>query len=467
MSLAQKLYEAGHITYMRTDSTNLSGLAIREASAVINKEYGDNFFQARTFSSKSKNAQEAHEAVRPTHIHVAHAGANDDEKKLYRLIRARTLASQMTDAKIARTKITANIDDASSKKVEGVYPDFTVTGSRVIFECWLTADPEARGEDVELPKVVAGDALKLNDIESVEKFTEPPSRYTEAGLIKELEKRGIGRPSTYASIIRTLEDREYVTKQNKTMIPSDTGDVVSSFLEKHFANYISDGFTAQMEDKLDDIALGKATYVDTLTDFYGPFTKDVKSKDKLDKATTLGEADPKFKCPKCGGSMQIKLARTGKFLSCAKYPECEGALMIDGQELKKDTPLGNDPATDLPIFIKVGRFGPYVQLGEKTKENKKPRMASIPKNKELADVSVADAMHYLSLPRELGKHPDSGKMITANIGRFGPYIVHEADFRSLKTDDVYTITLERALEILSEPKKVSNRGKWKKKKKAE
>ncbi|MEI8061913.1 MAG: type I DNA topoisomerase [bacterium] len=456
MSLAQKLYEGGHITYMRTDSTNLSKVAIAESATVIAKEFGDKYFEARTFASKSKNAQEAHEAIRPTHVALTQAGSNDDEKKLYRLIRARTLASQMTDAKIARTKIVANILNGKD------FPDFTVTGSRVIFDGWLKADPEARGEDVELPKVAKDEDLKLIEIVSLEKFTEPPSRYTEAGLIKELEKRGIGRPSTYASIIRTLEEREYVTKLNRTMTPTDTGDVVSSFIEEHFPSYISDDFTAKMEDKLDDIALGKETYLKTLTDFYGPFTKDVKSKEDLDKATTLGEADEKFKCPKCGSSMQIKLARTGKFLSCSKFPECDGALMLDGHELQKDTPIGNDPTTGLPIFIKVGRFGPYVQLGEKTKEIKKPRMASIPKGKDLGTVSVEDAMIYLSLPRDLGTHPDTGKKITASIGRFGPYIVHEADFRSLKTDDVYKITHERAMEILREPKKISNRGKKKK-----
>jgi DNA topoisomerase-1 len=458
MSLAQKLYEAGHITYMRTDSTNLSKLALNESATTITREFGKNYLENRTYASKSKNAQEAHEAIRPTHVAVASAGSNDDEQSLYRLIRARTLASQMTDAKMARTKITANIVDG------GDFPDFTITGSRVIFDGWLRADPDARGEDVQLPNVQKGEALKLVDITSIEKSTEPPSRYTEAGIIKELEKRGIGRPSTYASIIRTLEEREYVTKLNKALFPSDTGDVVSSFIEEHFPSYISDDFTAKMEDKLDDIALGKANYVDTLTDFYGPFSKDVKAKDKLDKATTLGEADAKFKCPKCGGGMQIKLSRAGKFLSCARYPECEGALSLDGQEIQKEAPIGVDPATQLPIFTKVGRFGPYVQLGEKTKENKKPRMASIPKEQDPTNVSLELALKYLSLPRELGNHPDTGKKISTNIGRFGPYIVHDGDFRSIKTDSPYDITYERALEILREPKKISNRGrKWQKK----
>ncbi len=457
MGLAQKLYEAGHISYMRTDSTNLSQVALAEAARVIEHTFGKEYVNTKTFASKSKNAQEAHEAIRPSHLSTESAGSNDDEKKLYRLIRARTLASQMTDAKLARTKITANITGKEN------IPDFTVVGSRVIFEGWLKADPDARGEDVELPHVKKDEPLTLLDIISTEKTTEPPSRYTEAGLIKELEKRGIGRPSTYASTIRTLEEREYVTKLNKSLIPTDTGDVVSSFLEQNFMEYINDSFTADMEDKLDDIAIGKAQYVKTLKDFYGPFSKDVHSKEKIDKLTNLGEADSKFVCPKCGGPMTVKLSRGGKFLSCAKYPECDGALTIDGKEIQKDKPIGNDPETGLPIYTKIGRFGPYVQLGEKTKENKKPRMASIPKAFDPENITLGDALTFLSLPRKLGAYPDTGKVISANVGRFGPYIVHDADFRSLKTDDVYTITLDRAIEILREPKKIGRRGAWKKK----
>ncbi|MES3005457.1 MAG: type I DNA topoisomerase [Patescibacteria group bacterium] len=457
MGLAQKLYEGGHITYMRTDSTNLSSIAVTEAARVIEHTFGKEYVSIKTFASKSKNAQEAHEAIRPSHLSTESAGSNDDEKRLYKLIRARTLASQMSDAKLARTKITANIENLKES-----IPHFTITGSRVIFDGWLRADPDARGEDVELPPVKKDEPLKLVDISSLEKTTEPPSRYTEAGLIKELEKRGIGRPSTYASTIRTLEEREYVTKVNKALFPTDTGDVVSSFLEQNFMQYINDGFTATMEDKLDDIAVGKAEYLKTLKDFYGPFLKDVKSKEKIDKLTNLGDADSKYVCPKCGSPMTVKLSRGGKFLSCSRYPDCDGALTIEGKEIQKDTPIGNDPETGLPIFTKIGRFGPYVQLGEKTKENKKPRMASIPKSHDPEKVSLPDALKFLSLPRKLGTHPDTGKTITASVGRFGPYIVHDADFRSLKTDDVYAITHERAMEILREPKKVG-RGGWKKK----
>jgi DNA topoisomerase-1 len=297
----------------------------------------------------------------------------------------------------------------------------------------------------------------------VEKFTEPPSRYSEAGLVKELDKKGIGRPSTYASIIKTLETRQYIEKINKSLKPTDTGEVVISFLEEHFGKYVDYDFTAEMENELDEIAAGTAKYIPTIKKFYDPLTKIIGEKIDIEKVTNLGDADPSLKCPKCGANMIIKLARTGKFLSCSKYPECDGALTMEGVLIKTDEPIGTDPVTGLSIFTKIGRFGPYVQLGEKTPENKKPRMASIPKEVDPSNVSIEQALVYLSLPRVLGKHPESGKNITASIGRFGPYIVHDADFRSLKTDDVYTITLERALEILSMPKVVGRRGGFKKK----
>ncbi|MBU6370865.1 topoisomerase DNA-binding C4 zinc finger domain-containing protein, partial [Patescibacteria group bacterium] len=459
MGVAQKLYEAGFITYMRTDSTNLAASALDQMAAVVSKKYGAAYAKRSVYATKSKNAQEAHEAIRPTDAAREIAGANDEQKKLYRLIWQRTLASQMADAKILRTKITAEV------KSKDAIPTFSVNGSRTLFDGWLAADPEARGEDVELPKVAAGETLKLLDIRSAEKFTEPPARYSEAGLIKELEKRGIGRPSTYASIMKTLEDREYVTKTNRTLVPTDTGEVVSDFLEKYFPSYISDTFTAEMEDELDDIADGKRSYEKTLKDFYGPFAKDVKSKEKVEKVTNLGEAGSEFKCPVCGSSMIVKLGKNGKFLSCSRFPDCNGALMIDGTELPKDRVIGTDPATGLAITSRSGKYGPYVQLGEdsgKGKTKVKARKASIPKSVNPADVTLEQALVYLSLPRDLGVHPVTSKKISANIGRFGPYIVHDGDFRSLKKDDVYTIELPRALEILAEEKK-TRRGRFSKK----
>ena len=332
MSIAQRLYEAGHITYMRTDSTNLGTQAVAQIEQAVKKNFGANYFEAHKFAKKSKNAQEAHEAIRPTHINAEALGANDEQKKLYRLIWQRAVASQMTSAEIMRTKITAQ---TNAEK----FPDFYLNGSRILFDGWLKADPASASEDILLPKFSINDPLKLIDIKSEEKETTPPPRYSEAGLIKELEKRGIGRPSTYASIIKTLDDRGYVVKENKALKPTDTGEVVSTFLEENFSTYISDSFTAEMEDELDEIANGERSYKKTLSDFYAPFIKDVKAKEKIEKITNLGEAPRDIKCPICGGPMIIKLGKSGKFYSCEKFPECTGARTLEGKELAgpKDT----------------------------------------------------------------------------------------------------------------------------------
>lgn len=458
MRIAQKLYEAGHITYMRTDSTNLGKPAQAAMLAMVEKKFGANYAEAHTYATKSKNAQEAHEAIRPTHIEKESAGTTPEQKKLYELIWRRTVASQMADAKILRTKIEATTKDST-------VPAFAATGSRVIFDGWLKADPAARGEDVELPKVVKGDALDVKDVDVEEKQTTPPARYTEAGLIKELEKRGIGRPSTYASIMKTLADRGYVEKEGRSLKPTDTGDVVSTFLEEYFPTYISDTFTAEMEDELDQIASGEREYAKTLKDFYTPFLKEVKLKDKeAGKITDLGPTPEEFVCPVCGSAMVFKLSRGGKFMSCSRFPDCVGARTELGEVISNEPakPIGTHPDSGENIYVLSGRFGPYVQLGEmpegkgKTKA-KKPKRASVPKEKDPATVTVEEAAHYLALPRTLGKHPDTGLDIVANVGRFGPYIAHhtqpKADFRSLKTDSPYDITLERALEILKEEKK--------------
>ncbi len=452
MGIAQKLYEAGLITYMRTDSTALADSAKKQIAAVIEKKFGKEFVALRAHTGKVKNAQEAHEAIRPTTLARENAGGTPEQKRLYALIWARTVASQMPDAEMLRTKITANITG-------GGIPDFTANGTRLLSPGWLLADPDARGEDVELPKVANGEALTLREMTTEEKETEPPPRYSEAGLIKELEKRGIGRPSTYASIMETLLDRGYVTRENRSLKVTDTGAVVSGFLEQHFPSYISDTFTAEMENELDEIALGTREYAKTLKDFYTPFSKEVKIKSKLAKATNLGDAPAEFKCPVCGGPMIWKLGRNGKFISCERFPDCKGALTAEGQEIKPDTPIGKDPNTGEDIYLLNGRFGFYVQVGkyEKGSEKKgvpKPRRASVPRNFDIAKLTITDALKFLSLPRVLGVHPVSGKEITANIGRFGPYIVHEGDFRSLKVpDDAYTIGLPRALEILAQEKK--------------
>lgn len=469
MGVAQKLYEKGLITYMRTDSTSLSGQAIAETVQVVTKKFGKEYSEVRQFKTKAKNAQEAHEAIRPTHTSVAHAGTTDDEKRLYGLIWSRTVASQMSDAKVLRTKISANVTNTKE-----TIPNFSVTGSVTLFPGWLLADPDGKGEDVELPTLKENDGLKALDLRSLEKQTEPPSRYTEAGLIKELEKRGIGRPSTYASIISTIEERGYVQKQGKTLFPTDTGDVVSSFLEENFGKYISDSFTAEMEDELDEIANGTRSYRKTLEEFYTPFLKDVKEKDKTaGKATDLGKADASMLCPVCKSSMVIKLGKSGKFLSCSRYPECTGALTLDGQEVGEEKPFGIHPKTNEPIYLLTGRFGPYVQLGKSPKKEpvvkgrkKKvaeetvpketapmPKRASLPPRFKPENLTLDMAVKLLELPRDLGNDPTTGEPIIANNGRFGPYVGRNREFRSIKKPlDAYTITLPQAITLLNTPK---------------
>jgi len=513
MRVAQRLYEAGHITYMRTDSTNMSKQAQDQVLALVEKKYGKEYAQANVYKTKSKNAQEAHEAIRPTHFNIESAGLTEEQKELYQLIWERAVSSQMSDAKLLKTKVTANVTLASHSKSAtpsnsrksigeelGEIPDFTATGSRLLFPGWLKVDSDARGEDVELPKMATGETLHLISLDSFAKQTQPPSRYTEAGLVKELEARGIGRPSTYASIMRTIEDRGYVSKQGKTLFPTDTGDVVSSFLEENFNKYISDSFTAEMEDELDDIADGKRGYVKTLSDFYGPFLKDVEAKESIPKLTTLGDAPLGLKCPVCGSPMVIKLGRSGKFYSCSRYPDCTGALTLDGKEVGKETPIGVDPKTGMNIYLLTGRFGPYVQLGEtpakkpKVKKVRKakvkkvskkkaaggsekiedsltnptgssledvgteitekpPRRASLPAGVKPEDMTLGMALKLLELPRELGVDPKTNETVIANVGRFGPYVGIGREFRSIKKPlDPYTITLAEALELIAKPK---------------
>ncbi|MHB8860682.1 MAG: DNA topoisomerase, partial [Minisyncoccota bacterium] len=445
--------------------------------SVIEGSFGKDYLQTRAYKTTSKNAQEAHEAVRPTEPARERAGSTPDEEQLYELIRTRALASQMASARVMRTNVTA--------KADADIPLFTANGSRILFPGWLALDTKSRGADVELPKLVAGDPLTLLSLGADEKQTEPPNRYTEAGLIKELEKRGIGRPSTYASIMKTIQDRGYVEKLARALKPTATGMVVSGWLEEHFPQYISDSFTAEMEDELDEIARGERGYTETLSEFYGPFEKAIRAGDKLPKATSLGDAPAEFPCPLCGGPMEFKLGRGGVFMSCKRYPDCLGARTEEGVELKSDEPLGHDPKTGAPIFIKTGRFGPYVEMtlpepvepeiksapdtDEKPKKKatkkraakktkpKKPaaKRASIPAGTDLASVTLADALKYLSLPRELGNHPSTGKPVFASTGRFGPYVGSDGEFRSLKAavGDPYTITLDQALALLAEPKR--------------
>lgn len=473
MRAAQKLYEAGHITYMRTDSVNLAKEAIARMASVVEKQFGKKYLRVRAYKTTSKNAQEAHEAIRPTDPSRPRAGAMPDEVALYELIRIRALASQMAAARIMRTSI--------SIKADVDIPSFTANGSHTIFPGWLALDTAARGEDVELPRIAPGDALALLSLGAEEKQTEPPNRYTEAGLIKELEKRGIGRPSTYASIMRTITERGYVDKLGRSLKPTATGMVVSGWLEEHFPTYVSDTFTAEMEDELDEIARGERGYTETLAAFYGPFEKAVRAKDKLPKATSLGDAAADFPCPLCGSQMEFKLGRGGVFMSCKRYPKCLGARDEEGTEFKGSEPIGHHPETGAPIYVRNGRFGPYVEMllpseaflpdiasakaGAKEGRQSlkrgrgRPRIAakraSIPVGTDVANVTLAAALKYLSLPRELGNHPSTGKAVFASTGRFGPYVGSGGEFRSLKAKvgDPYTITLDEAISLLAEPKR--------------
>lgn len=375
MRLAQKLYEAGYITYMRTDSTNLSVQAQHDILRHIADKYGPQYAEARVFKTRSKNAQEAHEAIRPTNIRMRNMGASVQEKKLYELIWERTIATQMVAAQLLKTKLTIVSNDPK-------IPEFEANGVRVLFDGWMKADPRSRTEDVELPEAKKSDPLALTKITVKGKETEPPHRYSEAGLVKELEKRGIGRPSTYATIIKTLLDRGYVEKEQRSLRVTDTGEVVNDFLNEYFTNYISDSFTAEMEDELDDIAQGTRTYKKTLEDFYVQFKKEVDSKKHLPKITTLGSAPESIVCPMCGGPMIIKLGRTGRFYSCAKFPDCTGALTIEGKELEQPKEIGEECPTCKKgkLIEREGRFGKFISCNRypKCKYIKKDENAQIP-----------------------------------------------------------------------------------------
>jgi len=336
MRTAQKLYEKGYITYMRTDSPTLSKKALNEISFFVKDQFGDKYFKQRIFKSKSKNAQEAHEAVRPTDVTKAVLGFTEDEKRLYNLIWKRTIASQMVDAKTLRTKVEATNEELKKEKLK----KFNITGTRLIFDGWLKIFSEGRGSDQILPELKKGDELDILKLNIEKKETLPPNRYSEAGLVKEMEARGIGRPSTYASTIKTLKDRNYVEVQGRTLYPTDIGMTVSTFLEENFKKYISDKFTANMEDELDLLAVGKDDYVKLLQNFYDKFTEEIKSKKDIAKITNIGKVGPEFPCPECGKEMVWKLSKAGKFMSCSDFPNCVGARTEEGKILEPPKKIG-------------------------------------------------------------------------------------------------------------------------------
>lgn len=379
MMLAQRLYESGFITYMRTDSTTLSSTAKNEARSLIEREFGSQYLGKGAFTRKAKNAQEAHEAIRPTSVTKRGLGTDAAQKKLYELIWRRTVASQMSDAKLNTLKLVVRASNENS------VPHFVVTGSQTLFYGWLAVDKAAAREDVELPDVAINEELTLLDIESEEKQTEPPNRYSEAGLVKELEKRGIGRPSTYASIIKTIQDRGYVEKEGKSLRPTDTGEVVSDFLREQFSEYTSDSFTSEMENELDEIAEGKRGYVETLEEFYKKFLPEIEEKKKGDKITDLGPAPEKFSCPECGAPMVIKLGKSGKFMSCSRFPECEGARTKEGDAMEVKEIGRECPECGSKLIERTGKYGTFIGCSnypkckyiEEDEEEKKRRSTGI------------------------------------------------------------------------------------------
>ena len=511
MRTAQKLYEGvdiggehvGLITYMRTDGVSLSHEAIDAARKLIGGTYGDQYVPGspRVYKTTAKNAQEAHEAIRPTDMFRRPEDAarylDKDELRLYELIWKRTVASQMASAVLDQ----ATVDIASSPKGEAV---FRATGSIVVFDGFLRVYKEDRDDDHDedaerrLPPVKEKDQLqRQGDIRAEQHATQPPPRYTEASLVKRLEELGIGRPSTYASILQVLQDRAYVRLDKKRFIPEDRGRLVTAFLESFFERYVEYNFTADLENQLDEISGGRIEWKSVLREFWTAFhaaidgTKDLTITQVIDTLdASLGShffpavgadgGDPRV-CPSCGnGRLGLKLSRNGAFIGCSGYPDCRytrplsvaGANGEDAPEaLEGPRLLGDDPVTGMPVTVRRGPYGAYVQLGPATTppapppepavkgkkkakiEAEKPKRVSIPKGLPPAEVDLDTGLRLLALPREVGKHPESNEAISAGIGRFGPYLKHGPVYKSLADDDdVLTIGLNRAVVLLAEGK---------------
>ncbi len=486
MRIAQRLYEGvdidgetvGLITYMRTDGVALSNEAIAAVRTLIEKDYGREYRpdEPRIYRTQAKNAQEAHEAIRPTDMARRPSDVtrhlDDEQRRLYDLIWKRAVASQMATALIDQVGV-----DITSPAGDVV---LRATGSTIAFDGYLSLynedvdDAEDDEENRRLPPLKERDALDRGEIKPEQHFTQPPPRYSEASLVKKLEELGIGRPSTYASIIQVLQDRNYVRIDKKRFIPEDRGRLVTAFLTQFFERYVQYDFTADLENQLDEISGGRVAWKKVLEDFWRDFsiaiggTKNLKISDvinSLDESLgkhffpdpVEGGKDPRV-CPVCGaGRLGLKLGRFGAFIGCSNYPECKftrplGIENADGTESSSPRELGLDPETKVPITLKKGPYGFYVQRGE-GQPDEKPKRASIPKTIQVGDVDLDKALRLLALPRELGPHPEDGEMITAAIGRFGPYLKHGKEFRSLpKDDDILTIGLNRAVSLLAEPK---------------
>jgi len=467
MRLAQSLYEAGAITYMRTDGVQMDGSAISAARRAISERFSGHYLpeKPRLYQTKAKNAQEAHEAIRPTDFNRAYAGSGD-EAKLYDLIFKRAMASQMASASIERTTVT--LRDPTGRH------ELRASGQVIKFPGFLAVYEEGRDQKADeedeglLPVMRQGDAPAKRGVEATQHFTQPPPRFSEASLVKRLEELGIGRPSTYASTIQTLRDRAYVRMEKNRFFAEDSGHLLTAFLERFFERYVAFEFTAGMEDELDEVSGGRAEWKAVLEAFWRDFkpkSDEVMERKPSEVTLALDEflddhlfppkadgSDPRL-CPKCGqGRLSLRGGKNGAFIGCSNYPECTftrrfGQPGADGED---DAVMGTDPETGLEVARKTGRFGPYVQLGD----GKEAKRASIPK--DLPDFDLDWALRLLSLPREIGAHPESGQPITASIGRYGPYLAHDGKYAKLSsTRDVFETGMNAAVTLLAE---AANRG---------
>jgi DNA topoisomerase I len=479
MQVAQRLYEgidiggetAGLITYMRTDGVEIAPEAIGSIRSQIGSEFGPRYLpeKPRYYTAKAKNAQEAHEAIRPTDISRTPKEMarflDDDQRRLYELIWRRTIASQMASAEIERTVANISAENAGRRA------SLRANGQVIRFDGFLAAYEVKLEEDEEegsrLPELKVGENPRREKIEAKQHFTEPPPRFSEASLIKRMEELGIGRPSTYAAIIATLQDREYVKLDKRRFVPESKGRLVTSFLEGFFRTYVEYDFTADLEEKLDRISAGELTWREVLREFWKQFSgsveeiRDLRVTEVLDRLNTElahlafpareDGSDPRS-CPTCGtGNLSLKIGKYGAFVGCSNYPECKftrqlGAEGADG-EAASDGPkaLGVDPATGEEVTLRSGRFGPYVQRGD----GKEAGRSSLPKGTKPDAVDLAMALELLSLPREVTRHPTTGEPILAGIGRFGPYVQHGRTYANLgKDDDVLTIGQNRAIDLI-------------------
>jgi DNA topoisomerase I len=483
MRIAQRLYEGidiggettGLITYMRTDGVQIASEAVAQARKVIGEDYGNAYVpdSPRQYQAKAKNAQEAHEAIRPTDLSrrpdAMKRRLDTDQARLYELIWKRTIASQMESAELERTTV-----DITAKAGARAL-DLRATGQVIKFDGFLALyqeghDDEEDEESRRLPAMSGGESLKRQDLSVTQHFTEPPPRFSEASLVKRMEELGIGRPSTYASILQVLKDRGYVKLEKKRLHGEDKGRVVVAFLENFFRRYVEYDFTADLEEQLDRISNNEISWQQVLKDFWRDFIGAVEDIKDLRVAQVLDALDEMLgphiyppradggdvrQCPTCGtGRLNLKAGKFGAFVGCSNYPECRYTrpLAADSAE-NADRGLGKDPQTGLDVTVKAGRFGPYIQLGEQKDypEGEKPKRAGIPKNSQPADIELALALKLLSLPREIGKHPETGLPITAGIGRFGPFVRHEKTYASLEAgDEVYDIGLNRAVTLIAE-----------------